>query len=83
MDTTMSRPLEDALLAVLHHFGNPAGRQGGGFVTSLLETMDRADSSNLARLINAFPEFATPFMLVKETPGGIETLEALANEIRR
>lgn len=65
-----------AALAVLEHFGHPAGRQAGGFVTSLLETMGRADAGNRARLVAAFPEYGDLFLLAKDTEGGTELLAA-------
>lgn len=67
---------EDAVLAVLDYFGHPAGRQAGGFVTSLLETMGRADLSNRAKLVAAFPEWGVPFVVARDVAGGIDSLAA-------
>lgn len=67
---------EDAVLAVLDYFGHPAGRQAGGFVTSLLETMGRADLANRAKLVAAFPEWGVPFVLAKDVKGGTDALAA-------
>lgn len=67
---------EDAVLAVLDYFAHPAGRQAGGFVTSLLETMGRADLSNRAKLVAAFPEWGVPFAIAKDVAGGTDALAA-------
>jgi hypothetical protein len=63
-----------AVRAVLSHFGHPAGVQAGGFVTSLLETMGRADSGNRAKLVAAFPEWGVPFVIAKDVAGGTDAL---------
>lgn len=65
-----------AVRAVLSHFGHPAGLQAGGFVTSLLETMGRADSGNRAKLVAAFPEWGVPFVVAKDVMGGTDALAA-------
>lgn len=67
---------QDAVLAVLDYFGHPAGRQAGGFVTSLLETMGRADLGNRAKLVAAFPEWGIPFVIAKDEVGGTARLAA-------
>jgi len=64
---------------VLHHFGYD-GVQAGSFTTHLLDAIIAADSANLARLANSFPEEVAAVRLAKFSRTGIESLQAIAQE---
>lgn len=44
---------------VLFHLGKPGGYDGGGFVRSLLRTIQQADETNVALLRRAYPGYVT------------------------
>lgn len=64
----------DGIGAVLYHFTGQ-GRIPGGFACSLMETMGKADRTNLARLIAAFPEYGVPFDIAAHVEGGTAALQ--------
>lgn len=68
----------EAALAVLWHFGDPAGRQPGTFTEHLLQAMSYADLDNQARLVAAFPELGAAFLAAKTARDGIERLRDAA-----
>jgi hypothetical protein len=72
---------KNAALAVLHFFGDPAGREPGGFVSALLNAMSAADLTNRARLVTAFPEYGKPFLMAKSARDGITHLHYLVETV--
>lgn len=62
---------------VLGHLNHPEGYRGSGFTEALLNAWDRADSTNAARLSQAFPEYAGPVYIVRS-----QGADVLANLIR-
>lgn len=62
---------EEAVRRVLWFFGRPGGREPGGFFTSLLEAMSKADQENLARLHVGFPADAFWMAVLKQRADGL------------
>jgi len=67
------------VLAVM--FGDhEAGEQPGGFITSLIETILRADASNAQRLALGFPAYTAAVELYKTVPYGEDALRVWATQ---
>lgn len=64
---------------VLWFFAGGEGYRPGSFTESLISTMAKADSGNMARLALSFPGLCAAVSLAKNSPTGIETLRAIAN----
>lgn len=60
---------------VLAHYA-AGGIQAGTFTSELIAVMDRADPDNLMRLALAFPAYALAVSMAKNTPDGINELQA-------
>jgi hypothetical protein len=62
---------------VLSHFGR-GGYPAGDWTESLITLIDRADMTNRARLLAAYPEYGAAITLAKYDENGIATLQAIA-----
>jgi hypothetical protein len=72
------RPFAPHIAAhVLYQFGDELGYPAGGFTRDLIQLMTRADSTNLARLTNAFPDYGMAVRLAKNTDGGMALLREI------
>lgn len=58
------------LYAALDRFGREGGIAPGSFGTSILDAATHADSTNLQRLFEAFPEWVRPWDFVRESAAG-------------
>ncbi|MFE9736179.1 hypothetical protein ACFYO9_37635 [Streptomyces sp. NPDC005863] len=67
----------DIAAHVLSHFGR-GGYPAGGWTESLITLIDRADMSNRAKLVTAFPEVGAAVLLAKYDEEGIAKLQRLA-----
>lgn len=63
---------------VLSHFGRPGGYPAGDWTESLISLIDRADMTNRAKLLGAFPEYGAAITLAKYDENGINILQAIA-----
>lgn len=64
---------------VLWHKGDTnLGLQPGSFVTRLLQAIEVADSHNLARMSEGFPEYVAAMSAVRVEPWGLEWLRSMA-----
>jgi hypothetical protein len=81
MPTTSDRPALSLTVVrhVLWHFGDEVlGQQPGHFVSRLLTLAASADSDNLDRLRNEWPEYIAAFEAVRDTPWGLDWLRGIA-----
>ena len=62
---------EDAIRRALWSFGRPGGREPGGFFSSLLEAMSKADPENFARMQIGFPAEAFWMYVLKNRDDGL------------
>jgi len=65
---------------VLHFFGVAGGIEPGSFTAALLSAISKADSSNRAKLSQAFPGYVRAMSAAQNFSGGIEGLQAVARE---
>ncbi|BBC30059.1 hypothetical protein SGFS_013530 [Streptomyces graminofaciens] len=66
---------------VLSHFGRPGGYPAGDWTESLISLIDRADMTNRAKLLGAYPDYGAAITLAKYDEAGIDTLQAMATGI--
>lgn len=62
---------------VLSHFGR-GGYPAGDWSESLITLIDRADMTNRAKLLAAFPDYGRAVLLAKYDEEGIATLQRIA-----
>lgn len=62
---------EEAVRRILWFFGRPGGREPGGFFSSLLEAMSKADQENFARIQIGFPADAFWMHVMKNRDNGV------------
>lgn len=62
---------------VLAHYGE-GGYRPGDFTRSLIETITRADPSNMYRLGILYPGYVAAVRLARDTIGGIDLLRVIA-----
>lgn len=67
----------DIAAHVLSHFGR-GGYPAGDWTESLITLIDRADMTNRAKLVTAFPELGAAVVLAKYDEEGIATLQRIA-----
>lgn len=85
---TMKLNLTDAEIEaaehLLGHYRYEGGMQGGSFTMGLIELLEKADLTNRAKLLEAFPEFR-PAVTIMSTMGGDELIRWVkqAKELRR
>lgn len=56
---------KEAARHLLYHHGHPDGWKPGGFSSALITCMERADPSNLVRLLQAFPAYRNPLNILQ------------------
>jgi hypothetical protein len=72
------RPFAPHIAAhVLYQFGDGMGYPAGSFIRDLIQLMTRADSTNLARLTNAFPDYGMAVRIAMHTDGGMALLREI------
>jgi hypothetical protein len=82
------RPFAPHIAAhVLYQFGDGMGYPAGSFIRDLIQLMTRADSTNLARLTNAFPDYGMAVRLAEVALGvgvalGVAVVRYLPPECR-
>ncbi|MER8004822.1 hypothetical protein [Streptomyces sp. NPDC094149] len=74
--SSISIPAEVAA-HVLSHFGR-GGYPAGAWSESLITLIDRADMTNRAKLLTAFPDYGAAVLLAKYDEEGIATLQRIA-----
>lgn len=68
----------DAARAVLWFFGDRnLGQEPGGFFSTLIHAITRADLENRGRLALGFPEIVAAVAAVKDEPWGLEWLRSI------
>lgn len=67
----------DVAAHVLSHFGR-GGYPAGDWTESLISLIDRADMTNRAKLLGAFPGYGAAVLLAKYDEQGIDHLQDLA-----
>lgn len=77
MSTTSPTIPAEVAAHVLSHFGR-GGYPAGDWAESLITLIDRADMTNRARLLGAFPEYGRAVLLAKYDEEGIFTLQRIA-----
>lgn len=77
MSTTSSTIPADTARRVLSHFGR-GGYPAGDWTESLITLIDRADMTNRAKLVTAFPALGAAVLLAKYDEEGIATLQRIA-----
>ncbi|WP_428956144.1 hypothetical protein [Streptomyces sp. cg35] len=77
MSTTNPSIPADTAAHVLSHFGR-GGYPAGDWTESLITLIDRADMTNRAKLVTAFPEVGAAVLLAKYDEEGIATLQRIA-----
>lgn len=59
------------------------GQEPGGFFSTLLLAVSRADVVNRAKLQNEYPEHVTALVIAQTTPWGLDWLRGLAQAAER
>ncbi|WP_171117876.1 MULTISPECIES: hypothetical protein [unclassified Streptomyces] len=77
MSTSSPTIPADVAAHVLSHFGR-GGYPAGDWTESLITLIDRADMTNRAKLLAAFPEYGAAVLLAKYDEEGIATLQRLS-----
>jgi len=65
MTARLTAEEKEAARHLLYHHGHPDGWKPGGFSSALITCLERADPSNLARLLHAFPAYGNPLNLLQ------------------
>ncbi|WP_420032307.1 hypothetical protein ACN2WE_05440 [Streptomyces sp. cg28] len=78
MSTTNPTITVETARHVLSHFGR-GGYPAGDWTESLITLIDRADMTNRAKLVTAFPEVGAAVLLAKYDEEGIATLQRIAD----
>lgn len=68
----------EAARNLLYHYGQPGGWEPGSFTTALIRAMEAADSHNLDRLCQAFPEF-TKAVVILQNEGSTALQQTIAD----
>lgn len=76
MSTTSPTIPAEVAAHVLSHFGR-GGYPAGDWTESLITLIDRADTTNRAKLLAAFPEYGAAVLLAKYDEEGIATLQRI------
>lgn len=75
--STTSTISREVAAHVLSHFGRPGGYPAGDWTESLISLIDRADMTNRAKLLAAFPGYGAAIALAKYDENGIATLQTI------
>lgn len=67
----------DVAAHVLSHFGR-GGYPAGDWTESLISLIDRADMTNRAKLVSAYPEYGVAVLIAKYDEEGIAVLQRLS-----
>ncbi|MCX5365867.1 hypothetical protein OG864_45035 [Streptomyces sp. NBC_00124] len=76
--STSSTISREVAAHVLSHFGRPGGYPAGDWTEALISLIDRADMTNRAKLLTAFPAYGAAIALAKYDEHGIEALQDIA-----
>lgn len=79
MEGTTTKEIEAARHLLWFHGYRSEGYEPGGFTTSLITTLTKADMTNRERLLSAFPEFRWPVMIMSAMGGDV--LEETVREV--
>ncbi|MFH8804108.1 hypothetical protein ACH4F6_31720 [Streptomyces sp. NPDC017936] len=77
MSTNSPSVSREVAAHVLSHFGR-GGYPAGDWTESLISLIDRADMTNRAKLMAAFPDYGRAVLIAKYDEEGVATLQRIA-----